>query len=574
MMKIAYILIVILFSVGIQKGFAQDGGGDIYSGTDSAARTTIESKKISAMPESKDSVMEIPKLQYYLEPKQHEVTFEVQPIKPAKLKVVEPLAKLYSGYVKAGIGMYTTPYLEAYYNSTRSKKRAWGVDVLHHSSLGNIKNLGVNKFSDNHLGGYYKHFFRQHTLKTSLDYDRNSFHYYGFDANDTLIPEAYRSIADTIKQVYNLISFHSELKSLLKDSTKLNHHISLDYNFLNGLSKTNEHNVKVGANLFKYLGKEEIGADVMLDFNALQQNIPLMVTDSIGDSIMSMNTNNTIFNVTPYIFSRGDNWSVKAGLSIYANIGNAAKFHFYPSVEGNYSLFNDIFIPYVGLSGGIKRNTFNSMRQENPFVLENAAIQNTNQKLKVYGGIRGSVSSTISFNLAVGHEIIDGLPIYGLDSTYSYGNKFTVLYDTLSLTTISGQLAYQKLEKIKVYGKAEYFAYSAGRKEFAWHKPDFKFTLSGTYDLANKILVRANVFVIGSRKTYSYSPIEGVEASNDKYIYNLKPFVDANLGFEYRYNKKLSAFINFNNLAGQKYLKWTAYPVQGFNLLGGITFSF
>ena len=110
------------------------------------------------------------------------------------------------------------------------------------------------------------------------------------------------------------------------------------------------------------------------------------------------------------------------------------------------------------MSGGIKRNTFNSMRLENSFILENATIQNTNQKLKVYGGIRGSVSSTISFNLAVGHEEIEGLPIFGIDSTYSYGNKFTVLYDTLSITTISGQLAYQKLEKIKVYGKGEYFA--------------------------------------------------------------------------------------------------------------------
>ena len=144
----------------------------------------------------------------------------------------------------------------------------------------------------------------------------------------------------------------------------------------------------------------------------------------------------------------------------------------------------------------------------------------------------------------------------------------------LSRTIISGQLAYQKLEKIKVYGKGEYFAYGS---EFAWHKPDFKLTLSGTYDLADKILVRANVFVIGKRKTFSYLPIEDVEViavTGDKYIYNLRPFIDANLGFEYRYNKKLSAFVNFNNFAGKKYFRWTAYPVQGFNLLGGVTLAF
>ena len=518
-MRIAHILVVILCFTGVQIGFSQE---DPIVGNSDGDRTTIKSKKISVMPESKDSVMEIPKLVYYLEPAQYEVTFEVQPIKPAKLKVVEPLAKLYSGYVKVGIGMYTTPYLEGYYNSTRSKKRSWGVDVLHHSSLGSIKDLGVNKFSDNHLGGYYKHFYKEHTLKTSLNYDRNSFHYYGFNINDTVIPETYRTTDDTIKQVYNLISFHTELKSMLRDSSKLNHHIALDYNFLSGLSKTSEHNVKVGANLFKYMDKEEIGAEIMLDFNALSQGYVPNLLDITGNTIEANKTNNTIFNITPYIFSRGDNWSVKAGLSVFANIGNAAKFHFYPHVEANYSLFNDIFIPYVGLDGGIKRNTLNSIRLENPFILENANVQNTNQKLKVYGGIRGSVSSTISFNLAVSHEVIEGIPIFGLDSTYSYGNKFTLLYDTLSLTTVSGQLAYQKLEKIKVYGKAEYFAYGSGRKEYAWHKPDFKLTLSGTYDLADKILVRVNVYVIGNRKTYSYSPIEGVESVDDKYIYNLK----------------------------------------------------
>ena len=111
-MKIACIIFVVLFSIGIKEGVSQDGDSDVYSGTDSAARTTVKSKKMSTMPQSKDSVMEIPKLQYYLEPIQHNVSFEVQQIKPARLKIIEPLDKLYSGYVKAAIGMYTTTYLE------------------------------------------------------------------------------------------------------------------------------------------------------------------------------------------------------------------------------------------------------------------------------------------------------------------------------------------------------------------------------------------------------------------------------------------------------------------------------
>jgi outer membrane receptor protein involved in Fe transport len=47
-----------------------------------------------------------------------------------------------------------------------------------------------------------------------------------------------------------------------------------------------------------------------------------------------------------------------------------------------------------------------------------------------------------------------------------------------------------------------------------------------------------------------------------------------NISFEYRYTKKVSAFVQFNNLTGKKYQYWTNFPVQSINILGGVTFSF
>ena len=64
------------------------------------------------------------------------------------------------------------------------------------------------------------------------------------------------------------------------------------------------------------------------------------------------------------------------------------------------------------------------------------------------------------------------------------------------------------------------------------------------------------------------------EEINDRYIYKLKPFIDMNLGAEYRYNKKVSAFIQFNNFTAKKYQFWTNFPVQSINIMGGVTLSF
>ena len=54
----------------------------------------------------------------------------------------------------------------------------------------------------------------------------------------------------------------------------------------------------------------------------------------------------------------------------------------------------------------------------------------------------------------------------------------------------------------------------------------------------------------------------------------LNPFVDLNLGIDYRYNKNVSVFINCNNMAATRYMRFTNYDVYGFNGLGGVTLTF
>lgn len=546
-----------------------------YEGVNSAIRHIAKSEKIGSLPESKDSIFPIDSVRYYLEPKKYDVTFETEPISAAKLKVVEPLEKLYPGYIKAGIGTYAMPYLEAYYNSLRSKNNSWGINLNHHSALTGIKNVGNSTFSNNDFNGFYKHFYRHHSLEFKASYTRDKFHYYGFDANDTLIPSSYRESKDTIGQVYNRIGFSTRLKSSYTDSSKLNHDIYLKYKYLNGLDKVSEHNLTLGSDLFKYMEKEQIGGTFEIDFNAFNSPFYAPKDDTTGLTGDAIASNSTIVKLNPNIHSRGKDWEVKAGIGIQSNITHTAKFHFYPDIEANYRLFNNVFVPYISLTGGLQRNSFSSLQTTNPFVRTNINLLNTNQKIKFQTGIRGSVSSTVSFNTFFATEKLENLPLFYADSVYSYGNKFAVVYDTLTRTSFGAQLAYRKSEKIKVFARGDYFIYSS-KQPATWGLPDWKFTLSGRYDLADKIIAKLNVFVVGNRKAISTTEVEGgtLAESGLVYSYNLKPFVDANLGFEYRYNKRLSAFIDFNNLVTKKYQYWQNVPVQSINIFGGVTYKF
>ncbi len=576
-----YLLTSFVILITIMSAYGQ--GNNEYIAVDDYQRTINRSEKISTAPQLNDSVIELPKIKFYIEPTYQEVTFETKPIKAAKLKIKEPLTKLYNGYVKAGLGLYTTPFLDAYYGSNRSKTKAWGINIKHFSSLTNLKNVGYNLFSDNEANVFYKHFFKKNTFYNNINYERNKFHYYGFDANDSLnIPEDYRTSKLETKQLYQTIKYNAMLKSMHKDSAKINHTTNFNYYYLNGRTGINEHDFVIKSNIYKYMEREEVGADVSLSVNHLtQSSLPNNVQTLLP--VEAKKYGNSIFKLNPFIKTRRGNLLAKVGVGVHTEFTHVTRFFFYPDLAVSYSLFNAIFVPYAGLTGGMQKNTFNSFRLENPYVLENistrylketVAYRNSNQRINIYGGFKGSVSSTISFNLKAQFEKINNFAMFVNDTMYSYENKFAVRYDTIDKTTLSAQIGYQLKEKIKLSLHGEYYNYSMLEEEYAWLKPDFTVGISGIYDLSNKIIASLNVNVIGTRKTYSLRPIADVKPTEGKYIYDLKPFVDANLGLEYRYNKRLSAFLNLNNITGKKYQEWSNYPVYSFNLLGGVTYSF
>ena len=105
---------------------------------------------------------------------------------------------------------------------------------------------------------------------------------------------------------------------------------------------------------------------------------------------------------------------------------------------------------------------------------------------------------------------------------------------------------------------------------FAWHLPELKFTLRGNYNLFDKIYVKADFTLEQGRK----SPVYLFNPADDDIAVNLPVIADGNLSVEYRYNSRISAFVQLNNIAGQKYDRWYNNRVQGFQILGGVTFGF
>ena len=184
------------------------------------------------------------------------------------------------------------------------------------------------------------------------------------------------------------------------------------------------------------------------------------------------------------------------------------------------------------------------------------------------------MSSKLSFNINGSSARILNKALYISDTLFSSFTKFNVIYDTINITKLEASGSYQENEKFKIDLTGRFFSYQAKNEAFAWNLPQFQFLLRGSYNLYDKFLVNLSAKVETGRKAKVYGPGESIVEENGQYAKSLGAIVDINLGLEYRYNTRVSAFLQINNLASQQYFRWYNYPVQPIQVMAGVTARF
>jgi len=510
--------------------------------------TIADAYKISNNPSSVDSAVVKGKVNYSIQPKAVNTTFTVEPIKPAVM-VGEPLTKLYRSLLKVGIGTYTTPYGEYFFNNLRSKEHSYGLHLKHISSVATLSDVGYSSYSDNVVNLYGKKFLRKHTLSGDLDYSRNAFHFYGYNPVVNVVEN------EVTRQQLSFFSPQVGLMSHFTDSSKTNYDVRLKYYNFSDYYKASESNVKADALFKAYVEKQLLNVVFSVDYYHNRNGIDT--------------SNNTIVKLNPSFAASGEKWKTSIGVNLCTDISLENKFYFYPSIDFNYDIIDNILVPYAGIGGGLKKNSLKSMTDENPFTQTDLITRNTNRKYDLYGGIRGTIGATVFYNTNVSFARMNSMLFFVNDFSQAIlKNRFVPVYDDVNITTLHGELQYQADEKLRLLVKGDYFKYKMDLELQPWHKPPYQLTFSANYNLQNKIVARAELFVYGKRQAGAKDATGAITATE------LKGYTDVNIGLEYRYTKILSAFLNFNNLLSTRYYQWSQYPSQRINILGGISYAF
>ncbi len=120
--------------------------------------------RITENPSIFDTIIPSPTVQYPLLNRNMRTQITVTPIEPSKIKIVDPLDKLYPAYLKLGVGNYASPLGEFYFNSMRNRKVNYGIALKHNSSFGNIKGYAPSGF-DNTTGRVFGDFFASQPIE-------------------------------------------------------------------------------------------------------------------------------------------------------------------------------------------------------------------------------------------------------------------------------------------------------------------------------------------------------------------------------------------------------------------------
>lgn len=545
--------------------------------------TIAAARKITSQPTPKD--LKAPKIAFDYE-QEEPITFESgfapDSIRAARIKG-EPLSRLYRNYLKGGFGNYLTTMGELYINSLRSRNTRWGVGLKHRASGGEVNDHPFSTFSRNRAEAYGTHFLRAHQLTGELSYDRQRMHYYGFSEN---FRESYPGglsasedlDEDIFQQTYHEIRGSASFSSFFADSSDLNYRVDVQFTHLNTQDNLDENHLVVETRMERYFNSELASLTLGLDYNS-----PNAVRSSFLIPAPA-NEEDLFITVLPQIEFSGTKWRLSAGLRAVVENRDETFFRFYPHAFFKYNVYENYIIPYAGVTGGLTRNNINSFRKTNPFVSTNAELQNTNTRYHVYGGVRGAFSSQIAFNVKASVRQEANAPLFDKQTELLQtvpglldrsANAFFILYDTIDITQLTAEVNFFQQERFKLDVRGDYFSYNPKNEAEAWHLPSLQLTATGRYDLRDKIVLTADLFYVSQRRARTLIASEGdEEVAAGVYAIDLDPYVDFNLGIEYRYNKKISAFLDLNNILAMEYQPWRDYQVQRFNLLFGFTYSF
>ena len=504
------------------------------------------------------------------------------------------------GYLDLGAGTHSNLEGAAGYRIVNTTTNRLDISATHSSTSSTLDFIDGDKYTTNNtkakysaskINLKYQHIFEPSILSFGASYYNTSFNYYG---NSFIEKGSLTSLYDvTSRQNVDIFNVGAGLKAREQNEGALKYEGNIRYqNFKSkyGITNVNEGpkggQLSLDANFFADLGSDKIigvRGDIM--------NQSFSNKSKINTSYENAYHGFTNITATPYIGFEGANWNANLGLNVSALLDIQDKFFFSPNISAEVHV-NEVNTFYGTITGGVNNNTYLDILQENRYANLATRIGYSKTLYDIQLGFKSGAVSGLEFDIFAGYKKTDDdhlymriiYPDYGYygynPSIFvpSFFGTFTPLYANVSTGHVGGLVKTKLIPYTDLSAKFTTYFYNVKNYDIwgfnlqkkAWGRPTFTTEFNVDVKPIDALTLSLSHQYAGGRKSLLI---------NYRFPANIRPtkmkdINELNLRAEYQITDWVSANVRLNNILNQKYELQYGYPLQGFNVLGGLSFKF
>ena len=445
-------------------------------------------------------------------------------------------------YLKAGFGNYSTPYINAGFSFGDGKNALVNVYADYISSKGSIKNQDYTGMNIKAAGSY---FTPTNEISGSLGFGQQDFYLYGYDHLVNNFNKA------DILQRFQQINLSAAIKNKMETETGINYKPAIAVNIFSSPNWLAENSLLLAVPLSKTFDET---FSVKLSASA---NITSYSSKNLDSNVKF---NNNVYQLAPELVYAKPSFNIHAGISPTWDNG---KLNVLPNIYGEFKITDKMFLIQAGLVGTITKNTYQHLATINPWI-QTVSQQHNTKETEFYGGLKATVGKHFNFSAKASWISFHNMPFFINDT--ALGNTFVISNDRrVNDFRLHGDMSFINQDKFTVTGGLTFNGYNGMKdNERAWGTIPVEINGSLRWWAFKQVLLKSDFWA------FSSSPYLLKNNSQN----TLSGGADLSVGAELAVTKKISVWMDVNNIFNNKYQRWKNYPVYGLNVLGGAIIRF
>jgi hypothetical protein len=504
-----------------------------------------EASKINfnAAPPAVDSSR--PRLTYNIPVQNLFFTYQPAELKPVALQIDSINAWQYSNYIKVGVGNVHLPYVKAGFSFGDGKKSYFNLFATHYSSKGD-KEFQKNSLTSVGAAATYRT-DKNIEWNGTLGFSSDNYYLYGFR------PDSLKFAKEDLRQRFQTIEGKVHFHNVEPTEFGLSYHPSLRVSVFtdNHSFKGREANTVLDLPLEKSFGDEfafKLGATADLTNYQLKGG---------GNKFTD---NNNIYLVNAALVYKTPTLMIHGGLT---PSWDNSRFRMLPNVMADISTNDKQITLQLGWVGYYLKGSYQRFASLNPWIAQPDSLMNTKVEEK-YVGFKGSLAGHFSYSAKLGLQKYTDMALFVNDTLD--GKTFKTIYEPqINAVNLHSEVGYNIGEKFSANAAFNFNWFTKVEKELkAWGQIPIELNVGLRWQVMKDLWLHSDLWAWDGAR---------YRAKNGD-AYKSGTGFDLNAGAEFRITKNFNLWVTMNNILNNKYQRWNQYEVFGFNILGGITYSF